>query len=97
MLEDSHVQADLGGTSVVGPNAISDYIDSTFFPDEDSAADITLHLFDAVREKGEYEAFFAKAYGAVNWFSTTIGLNYKEIEERWREFPVLVVKESVSN
>ncbi len=68
-----------------------------FDPDSHSAAD---HV-DGVMENASYKSneypFFSRAEQAWTWLRETMDIDLSDMEARWREIPVLAVKESVSN
>lgn len=68
-----------------------------FDPDIHSAAGMIERLADWLVDKREDGPFFSRTEGAFRWLTGTVGLNLKELEERWREFPVITVQENVSN
>lgn len=68
-----------------------------FDPDEHSAASLVEQISDYIDFKAEDSAFFSRAKGALIWIRDTLGLDLRETECRFKEFPVIVIPEHVSN
>lgn len=73
--------------------------DWSFDPDEHSAAELIeeleSYLSDTASNRGDPHFFrWAKALG---WLRDTVGMNFKDIERRWHEFPVIPVAQHVSD
>jgi hypothetical protein len=70
-----------------------------FDPDRDRAADVIWWFKDLCERQpelaGEYLGY--SAAGAFKWMHETVGLDLDEIERRWKEFPVIVVPQHVSD
>lgn len=69
----------------------------TFDPEFHSAAVEIGSAHEYIADRASDFAWFSRAAGAIEWFTGTVGLDYAEIENRWQEFPVLVIKSTVSN
>jgi len=70
-----------------------------FDPDWHSAADHFAGILEHLKFKaddGEFP-FFSRAVEALEWFKNTVGLDFASIEERFKEFPVLVIPKHVSD
>ena len=63
-----------------------------FDPDRDSIATVILSIEDHLR-RDELDGW---AEG-LEWLQDTVGLNFEEIETRWKEFPVIIVPHHVSD
>jgi hypothetical protein len=68
-----------------------------FDPDTHSAATHLLSVVEGNLWKADQDAFHSRLNGAWDWMLQTMGLDLSGMERRWREFPVLVIKQSVSN
>ena len=68
-----------------------------FQPDEHTAADHMEGIAEYVAGKADDEPFFSRATGAWDWLTKTVGLDVRSIEKKWREFPVLIIPEQISN
>ncbi|MGC2223122.1 MAG: hypothetical protein WA624_12525 [Methylocella sp.] len=71
--------------------------DWDFDPEEHSAATHIEGMADYIGDKADDEPFFSRAKGAWDWLVNTVGIDLGTVEKRWREFPVLIVPEHVSN
>ena len=71
--------------------------DWDFDPEEHSAATHIEGMADYIGDKADDEPFYSRAKGAWDWLLNTVGVDLGTIEKRWREFPVLILPEHVSN
>jgi len=95
------LQRELATSSIDSKPATTDDLpwDWDFDPDLHSAAGDFESVLDYIRFKaddGEF-AFFSRAVGALEWLKGTVGLDLASVEERFKEFPVLVVPKHVSD
>ena len=65
--------------------------------DDDSAAELVEGIIENASYKIEDSEFYSRALGGWTWLTATVGLNLRDIEDRWRELPVFIVKQSVSD
>jgi hypothetical protein len=73
-----------------------------FDPDEHSASEGIFWAGEVLRcaaDQGDehYGAMCSRAAGALKWIQETIGLDFSEVERRWKEFPVITVPKHVSD
>lgn len=80
-------------------NTGADSIDGDwdFEPDTHSAASHVKTVIEYLEGRIEDEPWFSRALGAFTWFTGTVGLDFEHIETGFKQFPVLVVPEQVSN
>jgi len=58
------------------------------------------HIGDIANDEGNIasdEPIFNRAKGAWDWLVNTVGIDLRKIEEGWKEFPVLIIPDHVSN
>lgn len=68
-----------------------------FDPEEHSAAAHIEGMADYIGERADDELFFSRAKGAWDWLVNTVGVDLSTVEKRWREFPIIIIPEHVSN
>jgi hypothetical protein len=68
-----------------------------FDPATDSCARAMDGIIAYAEERANEYPYFHKAQVAAKWFSETVGLELSDIEKRWKEFPVIIVKQRVSD
>lgn len=68
-----------------------------FDPDLHSAGHHVESVLENAADKADETAFFSRAAQAWKWFQETMELDLAEMEKRWHEFPVISVKQAVSD
>lgn len=68
-----------------------------FDPDLHSAGHHVETVLENTAYKAEDTAFFSRAAQGWKWFQETMELDLVEMEKRWHEFPVISVKQAVSD
>ncbi len=72
-------------------------IDAEFDPDDHSAASDLEAIRQYLETKIDDSPFYVRAAKSWDWFENTVGIQFTSIEKRWHEFPIIVVKQSVSD
>jgi hypothetical protein len=68
-----------------------------FIHERHSAASEINNMFEYISDMSEKSPHFSRSNVAWRWLRDTVGLDLKSIEQRWNEFPRLVVKQGVSD
>jgi hypothetical protein len=65
-----------------------------FDPDRDSIAMVIQHLDDYLSNNEPEHWWWAEG---LEWLQETVGLDFNELETRWKEFPVIIIPQHVSD
>lgn len=71
--------------------------DWDFDPDQGNAGEFMERLCDYAQDRSDDAPFFSQAAGAAQWFRETVGLQFPNMEARFKELGVFVVPSHVSD
>ncbi len=72
-------------------------MEAEFDPDEKTAASDLASVREYIEGKVDDSPFYERAVKSWKWFDETVGIDLTEIERRWHQFPMLVIKKAVSD